>query len=84
MLKTIVLGAALALGTATFANAAIMPLPIDRGASPIVRVEGGCGPDRWRDENGYCHWKRHGDWGGPWEHGHDDGWWWHHHHHHWD
>ena len=49
------LGLALAMSLAAPAMAAVsLTVPAD-GQSPIVRVEGGCGRDGHRGEDGRCH-----------------------------
>ena len=55
MFRTIVVSAALALGLATAANAAISPMPIGGGDVGIVKVAEGCGPGWWRGPYGGCH-----------------------------
>jgi hypothetical protein len=53
--KTILLSAALALGLATTANAAVTPAPISQVGGAIVKVAEGCGPNEWRGPKGFCH-----------------------------
>src|SRR5262249_16229475 len=54
MMKTIVLGAALAIGIATAASATVMPAPVGKADSLITRVAEGCGPGMWRGPGGRC------------------------------
>jgi len=56
LLKAILLSAVLISCGATLCKAAVMPLPLTEGASPIIRIAEGCGDQRWRDEYGHCHW----------------------------
>jgi hypothetical protein len=55
MMKTIVLGAALAVGIATAAGATVMPAPVGNADSLITKVAEGCGPGMWRGPGGHCH-----------------------------
>ena len=55
MMRTISLAAALALGLATAASAAIIPAPIGNAGGAIVKVAEGCGPGFWRGPGGHCH-----------------------------
>jgi hypothetical protein len=57
MLRSIVLSAALAVGLATAADAAIFLLPVggDKVGIVIVRVSEGCGTGWWRGPTGHCH-----------------------------
>jgi hypothetical protein len=55
MMKTILLSAALALGVASTASAAVTPAPVANFSSAIVKVAEGCGPGFWRGPHGHCH-----------------------------
>ena len=55
MVKTILLSAALALGIASAASAAVTPAPVGNFSSAIVKVAEGCGPGMWRGPHGRCH-----------------------------
>jgi hypothetical protein len=55
MLRTMLLGAALAVGMSSVASAAMLPAPVGNGDAGIVRVAEGCGPGFWRSPNGVCH-----------------------------
>jgi hypothetical protein len=55
MTKTLLLGAALAFGLATAANAGITPAPVGKTDPLVTRVAEGCGPGFWRGPNGRCH-----------------------------
>ncbi len=55
MIRTIALGAVLALGFATASNAAILPLPVVHDSGLTIRVAEGCGPGFWRGPGGACH-----------------------------
>ena len=55
MLRTMLLGAALAVGMSGFANAEILPAPVGNGGVGIVKVAEGCGPGFWRGPGGACH-----------------------------
>jgi hypothetical protein len=55
MIKSLAAGTILALGLANVCNAAVAPMPVDDGASAIVRVAEDCGADWWRDVYGHCH-----------------------------
>jgi hypothetical protein len=55
MMKTVLLGAALAFGLATAAGATVIPAPLGTGASAVVQVAEGCGPGMWRGPGGRCH-----------------------------
>ncbi len=57
MVRTLVLGAALAFGLGTAANAGIAPAPLAAAASngTIVKVAEGCGRGEWRGPGGRCH-----------------------------
>ena len=57
------MAAAVALASLA-APASSAPLPRVPAQSPIVQVEGGCGPDFYRGRDGYCyryHREYHGD-----------------------
>ncbi len=54
MIRTFAFSAAMALGLATAADAAILPLPIDNGDAGIVNVAEGCGAGFWRGPHGHC------------------------------
>ena len=53
--KTILLSAALALGLATAASAAVTPAPVGAFGSAFLKVAEGCGPGFWRGPKGVCH-----------------------------
>src|SRR5438445_1637251 len=55
MIRTMVLGAALAFGFATASSAAITPVPVGTGSELTIRVAEGCGPEFWRGPHGACH-----------------------------
>ena len=55
MLKSILLSGALAFGLATAAGAAVVPAPVAKADSVIVKVAEGCGPGWWRGPDGRCH-----------------------------
>jgi hypothetical protein len=55
MIKTMVLGAALAFGFATASSAAMTPVPVGTGSDLTIRVAEGCGPGFWRGPGGACH-----------------------------
>jgi hypothetical protein len=55
MIKTVFLGAALAFGLATVANAAVTPVPLGKANSSVIHVAEGCGPGFWRGPGGRCH-----------------------------
>jgi hypothetical protein len=55
MTTKLVLGAILAIGLATSANAAMLGPPVS-GQTSIIPVAEGCGPGRWRGPYGGCHW----------------------------
>lgn len=56
MMRAMILSAALALGVASSASAAMTPAPIVGVDPTVVKVAEGCGADRWRDPSGRCHW----------------------------
>jgi hypothetical protein len=55
MLRTILMGAALAIGVSSAASAAVLPAPLGAGNVGIVKVAEGCGPGFWRGDGGRCH-----------------------------
>jgi hypothetical protein len=55
MIRTMVLGVALAFGFANASSAAITPVPVGTGADLTIRVAEGCGPGFWRGPGGACH-----------------------------
>jgi len=55
MMRTILLGTALAFGLATVASATVIPAPIGNAGSTVVKVAEGCGPGYWRGPGGRCH-----------------------------
>jgi hypothetical protein len=55
MTKTLLLGAALAFGLATAANAGITPAPVGKTDSLMTKVAESCGAGFWRGPNGRCH-----------------------------
>ena len=54
MLRTLVLGAALAFGLATTASAAVPAAPVGTDGL-IIKIAEGCGPGYWRGPGGRCH-----------------------------
>ena len=54
MIKSTVLSVCLALGFATAAHAAYLPLPPSIGNDAIVKVGEGCGWGMWRGPDGRC------------------------------
>jgi hypothetical protein len=54
-MRTILLGAALAVGLATAAGAGVMPAPLGGADSTVIEVAEGCGPGFWRGPGGRCH-----------------------------
>lgn len=55
MIRSVILGAALAVGFATVASAGFAPNTIGNSSTPIVKVAEGCGPGMWRGPGGRCH-----------------------------
>ena len=55
MIRTMVLGAALAFSFATASSAAITPAPIGTSSDLTIRVAEGWGPGFWRGPGGRCH-----------------------------
>ena len=55
MTRTLLLGAALAFGLATAANAGVAPAPVGKTESLVSKVAEGCGRGFWRGPNGSCH-----------------------------
>ena len=55
MLRTMLLGAALAVGMSSLASAAMLPVTVGSGDVGIVKVAEGCGPGFWRGPAGVCH-----------------------------
>ena len=55
MIRTFLLGAALAMGVTTAASAAVTPAPVGVPNASIVKVAEGCGPGWWRGPGGKCH-----------------------------
>jgi hypothetical protein len=55
MIRTFVLGAALALSFATTSNAAILPVQTGPVSGLAIKVAEGCGPGMWRGPGGRCH-----------------------------
>ena len=55
MLKTISLAFSLALGAASIAQAAMLPIGVNAGENGVERVAEGCGAGKWRDSFGHCH-----------------------------
>lgn len=54
MISKLVLGAALAIGFAASAQAAMTVPAMDKGAA-VTLVAEGCGPGFWRGPGGHCH-----------------------------
>ena len=52
MTRTLLLGAALAFGLATAANAGVAPAPLGKTESLVRKVAEGCGLGFWRGPNG--------------------------------
>ena len=55
MTRTLLLGAALAFGLATAANAGITLAPVGKAESLVSKVAEGCGRGFWRGPGGQCH-----------------------------
>ena len=55
MIRTLIVGTALALGLVTAASAGVTPVLRSNVDSAIVRVAEGCGPGFWRGPGGRCH-----------------------------
>jgi len=55
MIRTLVIGAALAFSFAAASNAAIMPVQVGPSSDLTIRVAEGCGPGFWRGPGGRCH-----------------------------
>jgi hypothetical protein len=55
MIRSPILGAALAMGIATIANAGFAPNAIEKPDGSVIRVAEGCGPGWWRGPEGRCH-----------------------------
>jgi hypothetical protein len=55
MTRTLLLGAALAFGLATAANADVATAPVGKTESLVRKVAEGCGRGFWRGPNGRCH-----------------------------
>jgi len=57
----IFLGLVMAAALATSTQAMQTVAPRTSGTSPMILVEGGCGPDYHRDDRGYCrpNWREH-------------------------
>ena len=55
MLRTMLMGAALAVGISSVASAAVLPVQVGNGNVGIVKVAEGCGPGFWRGPGGHCH-----------------------------
>jgi hypothetical protein len=50
----VILGAVLAIGLATSANATVLGAPVTSDVG-VTRVAEGCGPGMWRGPHGMCH-----------------------------
>jgi hypothetical protein len=55
MIRTIAIGAALALSLATTSYAAMAPVPVGPASDLTIKVAEGCGPGFWRGPGGRCH-----------------------------
>jgi hypothetical protein len=55
MMRATILGAALAIGFASMANAGFAPNAIGNTGGTVIRVAEGCGPGMWRGPGGRCH-----------------------------
>jgi hypothetical protein len=55
MVRSLILGAAVAFGLASAASAAVPAAPVAAPGSAIVKVAEGCGPGFWRGPGGKCH-----------------------------
>ena len=55
MIRSLILGAVLATGVATIANAGFAPNAIGNSDRSIMRIAEGCGPGMWRGPEGRCH-----------------------------
>ena len=55
MMRTILLGTALAFGLATAATAGVPPVQVGDASTAIIKVAEGCGPGMWRGPAGRCH-----------------------------
>jgi hypothetical protein len=55
MIRTLVMGTALAFSFVTASSAAITTVPPLRSSDLTVRVAEGCGPGFWRGPVGRCH-----------------------------
>lgn len=55
MVRTILLGAALAFGVATAAGAMVASAPIGDAGSAVIKVAEHCGAGWWRGPDGRCH-----------------------------
>ena len=54
-MKTMILGAVMALCLATAAGAGVISAPLGNGDSVVIKVAEGCGPGYWRGPAGRCH-----------------------------
>ena len=55
MVRTFLVGTALAIGLTSYASAAVKPAPVGVANSAIVKVTEGCGRGWWRGPGGRCH-----------------------------
>jgi hypothetical protein len=55
MIRTFLMGSALAIGLTNAAGAVVLPAPVGVPDSSIVKVAEGCGPGWWRGPGGKCH-----------------------------
>ena len=55
MVRTFLIGSALAFGLTTAASAAVTPVPVGVPNSAVFKVAEGCGPGWWRGPGGRCH-----------------------------
>jgi hypothetical protein len=55
MIRTIVLGAALAFGFSATSNATILPVQVGVDSGLTIKVAEGCGRGFWRGPGGRCH-----------------------------
>jgi len=55
MIRSFLIGTALAIGLSTAASAAVTPAPLGVANSSVIKVAEGCGPGWWRGPGGRCH-----------------------------
>lgn len=64
MIRSLLVGAALALAASSSASAAMLVAPVADANPAIVRVADGCGPGFFRGPGGYCR-RMHGEYMPP-------------------